>query len=57
MDIWNLGRFVILVIVCSVFIVEDTSLYWTEGYLVYTRLGHSLRDIWHVGPFVILDTV
>jgi hypothetical protein len=52
-----LARSVILVIVCGVFIVEDTSLYWTEGYLVYTTFGHSIMDIWHVGPFVILDTV
>jgi len=37
------------------FIVQDCSLYWTQGYSVYVTFGHSMRDIWHVVRFIILD--
>ena len=40
-------------------VVQDPSLYWTQGYSVYVAfhyIGHCLRDCWHVGRFVILDT-
>jgi len=48
-----------LVIVCGVFIVWNTSLYWTERHLVnatFLCFGNCLRDIWHLGRFIILGT-